>query len=213
MVGRARQNPRARDRRRAERHAVAALVCAALACFTASCETRVVRYNPPLAGLPGATSAAPVVRGPEAIAMTPTVEAQIAASRVQENPDGTKTLFSRNGLDLMYHIATTMRANDEKLFTEQVLSELTRDELLANGRDPSFAFRELQRRRRDIELMFKELPRGEFTPGVLQQVVGPRIMRVRVYGRSVEDVPVVGFDMRLEGANWKLRWIVENDGR
>lgn len=188
-------------------------VMIALIAFAAGCETKVVRYNPPLAGLPGAqTGVAPVYDSSMKAADSP-LSAQPTQKPIIENPDGTKTLISRNGRDLMYHIAWTMREDDEKTFTEQVLSEKTRDEFYERGYDPKLAFREMKRRREDLEKLFKMLPSAELSPGVQLETVGVNVMRVRLHYVDKEALPWCGFDMILEGSNWKLRWFIENDGK
>lgn len=178
-----------------------------------ACETRVVRYNPPLASLPGAQTGMPPVYDPSMKVVNSPLTAQPTANPVIENPDGTKTLISRNGRDLMLHIATCMREDDEKTFTEQVLSEMTRDEFYERGYDPKLAFREMKRRREDLEKMFKLLPAAELSPGVRMEMVGENIMRVRQHYVDRDAMPWCGFDMKLEGSNWKLRWFIENDGK
>ncbi|MBS0188855.1 MAG: hypothetical protein JSS51_12370 [Planctomycetes bacterium] len=188
-------------------------IVAALGTLLAACETHVVRYNPPLAGLPGAQTGEPPVLDSTMRVTDTTLAAQATSKPYIENADGTKTLISRNGRDLMFHIATCMREDDEKTFTEQVLSEMTRDEFYAKGYDPKLAFRELKRRREDLEKLFKILPAGELSPGARMQTVGVNIMRVQVHYVDPESLPWCGFDMKLEGTNWKLRWFVENTGQ
>ncbi|MBL8888281.1 MAG: hypothetical protein JNK16_16610 [Phycisphaerales bacterium] len=183
------------------------------AAYLGACETKVLRYNPPLAGLPGAqTGMAPVYDSSMKVSNSP-LATQATAKPVIENPDGTKTLISRNGRDLMFHIATCMREDDEKTFTEQVLSEMTRDEFYERGYDPKYAFREMKRRREDLEKMFKMLPAAELSPGVRMEMVGENVMRVRLHYVDKDTMPWCGFDMKLEGTNWKLRWFIENDGK
>lgn len=177
------------------------------------CETRYIHYNPPLANLPGAQTGIQPVYGEDLAVLDAATSKTPTSEPVIKNPDGTKTLVSRNARDLIFHIATTMREDDEKTFTEQVLSEMTRDEFYQRGHDPSWAFRELKRRRSDVEQVFKVLPQGDLTPGVRYEVVGPNIFRVRQHYLDPQEYPWVGFDMRLEGSNWKLRWFVPNDGR
>ncbi|MBX3379813.1 MAG: hypothetical protein KF805_06940 [Phycisphaeraceae bacterium] len=178
-----------------------------------ACETRVVRYNPPLAGLPGAqTGMAPVLDSTMHAQGSP-LAAEPTAKPVIENADGTKTLISRNGRDLMFHIASCMREDDEKTFVDQVLSETTRDEFYERGYDPKLAFTEMKRRREDLEKLFKMLPSAELSPGVQLETVGENVMRVRLHYVDREALPWCGFDMKLEGSNWKLRWFIENDGK
>ncbi len=179
----------------------------------AGCETRYIHYNPPLANLPGAQTGIQPVYGEDFAVLDAATSKTATSEPVIENADGTKTLVSRNARDLIFHIATTMREDDEKTFTEQVLSEMTRDEFYQRGHDPNWAFRELKRRRGDVEQVFKVLPQGDLTPGVRYEVVGPNIFRVRQHYLDPQEYPWVGFDMRLEGSNWKLRWFVPNDGQ
>lgn len=187
---------------------------AALALTTlAACETRIIRYNPPLANLPGAQTGIQPVYGEDLAVLNAPVSKDATSEPVIKNPDGTKTLVSRNARDLIFHIATTMREDDEKTFTEQVLSNATRDEFFQRGHDPAWAFRELKNRRTDVEKVFKIVPQGELTPGVRIEVVGQNVFRIRQHYLDPKEYAWVGFDMILEGSNWKLRWFVPNDGK
>ncbi|MBY0113690.1 MAG: hypothetical protein K2Y21_12785 [Phycisphaerales bacterium] len=208
-----RKTPRLTSLRGSLGSTVSTLVAGLLACSLAGCETRYVRYNPALANLPGAKTGIQPVYGDDLAVLATPMDKNATDKPVIENPDGTKTLVSRNARDLMYHIATTMREDDEKTFTEQVLSEASRDEFFQRGLDPAWAFKELKRRRADVEKVFKDLPQGDLTPGVRIEVVGQNVFRIRSHYRDVQEYPWVGFDMKLEGSNWKLRWFVPNDGK
>lgn len=207
------QTPRLMSLRGSLGSTASILVATWLSCCVAGCETRIVRYNPPLANLPGAQTGIQPVYGEDLAVLNAPLSKDATAEPVIKNPDGTKTLVSRNARDLIFHIATTMREDDERTFTEQVLSETTRDEFFQRGHDPSWAFRELKARRTDVEKVFKIVPQGELTPGVRIEVVGQNIFRIRQHYLDPKEYPWVGFDMKLEGANWKLRWFVPNDGK
>lgn len=74
---------------------ILAFLCAPVCALAlVGCETRVVRYNPILGGLPGAESGRPVVRD-FGDYRDPTIISE--DQLVQEQPDGKKTLIARTG--------------------------------------------------------------------------------------------------------------------
>lgn len=127
---------------------------------------------------------------------------------VIEHPDGSKTLQSKTGLQLMYHIQSTLMDDEKDLFVEQVLSEITRSEYRDRGLDPAEAFVRLKKHERDIAKLFSRMPLGENSPNVLMEPLGNNMFRVRVTGPAARDVRYRGFDMVLEGGNWRLRWFL-----
>jgi hypothetical protein len=52
------------------------------------------------------------------------------------------------------------------------------------------------------------MPLGENSPNVLMEPLGNNMFRVRVTGPAARDVHYRGFDMVLEGGDWKLRWFL-----
>lgn len=189
----------------------AAVCLACLACLAvASCKRRLGERarNPMFRGMDGsatASEAAPLP-GSDALASDPNLAAP-AEIRV-EVEKGKFVLTSRSARDLMRHIHATLENGERDLFTEQVLSELTREEFRARSLDPGLAFDELLRRREDITKLFNRLPMGEHSPNALLKKVDRRIYRVIVTGKAAEGLSWAGFDMALEKGQWKLRWFV-----
>jgi hypothetical protein len=187
------------------------VLLASLAVASCAREERVVNYKPFFSGLENVQTQQPAVAekrgdgsGPISVTDDPS-----KFSIVKENPDGTKTLISHSGLHLMTHIQKTLADNDQKLFTEQVLSQMTRDEFKDRGLDPAQAFTYLKPHEKDIAKMFSRMPLGEHSPNVNMETVGRNLFRVKLTGKSTEGLdPWTGFDMVLEKGNWKLRWFV-----
>jgi len=172
-------------------------------------EQKIVNYKPFMAGLEGVQTQTPAVVEQQKTPAILAAESAPADGLIQENPDGTKTVHSRSGLQLMSNIQRTLADNDAKLFAEQILSELTREEYLERGLDPTEAFKTLKPEEREIAKLFARMPLGEHSPNVTQEVIGRNIFRVRVTGQSMRGLEKwTGFDMVLENGNWRLRWFV-----
>lgn len=174
-----------------------------------ACETRrVVRWDPPLGSLPGASSGMPVVDDNRFNFADPT-QAPEGGIR-QELEDGTVRLYARSARHLMSHIYTTLANNERDLFAEQVLSEITRREFLDRGRDPREAFDMLKKHEDDILRLFDLMPMGEYTPGVIWKKIGrvgnSNIVRLGVTGPGTSEMRYTFMDMAMEHGNWRLRW-------
>lgn len=189
------------------RRAVPVWSCAVSAMvLMASCETRVTKYNPFLGGLPGAVSGREVVRDfggyrdPTAVP-----ENQI----VEKTPDGKEKLVAKTGRHLILHIYNCIEDDRKDLFVDQVLCGETKAECLARGVDPGTLYDQLCAQRLDLYDLFNLMPMGERTPGVLMVPAGRNTQRVTVSGLGTGNLRWVGFDMVMEGGNWKLRWFVE----
>lgn len=173
-------------------------------------QERIVHYKPFFAGLEGVQTGQPAVSTPRPGPAVDGGEAAITEqSLVVENPDGTKTLIARNGMQLMAHIRHLLTENDADLFASQLLSELTLEEYTQRGIDPREAFRTLKEHEKDILLLFARMPMGEHSPTVIVDQLGRNFFRVRVTGDARKGLGrYSGMDMRMEGGNWKLRWFL-----
>ncbi|MDX2132263.1 MAG: hypothetical protein SFY69_09435 [Planctomycetota bacterium] len=168
-------------------------------------ETRVIRYEPFLGGLPGAQSNTPVRRDfgdyvdPAAI---PVEQLE------REVEPGKKVLVARSARHLMIHIHNTLDRGEKELFVEQVLSGATRAECAERGVDPGDAFDYLLTRRDDIASLFNLMPDGERTPGLYLRPIGGSAYRLQIKGVGATDLYWTGFDMVMEKGNYRLRWFV-----
>lgn len=196
------------NRRRLLKATVGGAMIASCMMFAGGCatETKIVKTKPWFAGLQNAEGNTRAI-GVENEFTNSAFEAP-EDKIVIENEDKTKTLIAKNGRHLMIHIYTTLMEYDRQLFTDQVLSNMTKQEFRDRGLDPASAFDMLQKQEDDIVTLFGIMPQGERTPGYLMEPQGNGVFRVRVHGRRAEGLKVVGFDMVMEGGNWKLRWIV-----
>lgn len=169
----------------------------------ACAEETVVRSKPFFAGLQGAQGARAVG---EQRPRDPRLDAP-RETRV-ENPDGTITLRSANARHLMGHILTTLERGERELFVDQVLSQATRREYAARGRDPGEAFDTVLKNLDGVKLLFSRMPMGEFSPNVTLSKRGDRLYRVRLTRGAARGLKWEGFDMIMEGGEWRLLWFV-----
>jgi len=171
-------------------------------------EERIVNYKPFFSGLEGVQTQQPEVREGKVVSAGAVDRSELSQEIVIENEDGSVTLVSKSGSHLMRHIERTLYENEKELFVEQVLSEVTRREFEARGLDPTEAFDRLKEHERDIAELFARMPLGEHTPQVIMKSVGRNTFRVRLTGMGTEKLYWRGYDMVLEGGNWRLRWMV-----
>jgi len=185
-------------------------VCAALA-VGACVESRIVEWDPMLAGLPGSETQGPVARRtapplPESFTRAYDGLEPGDRSLVLVDDDGNRTLVIRSGRDLMHHIAWTLEEGERELFAEQVLSAMTREEFRARGLDPREAFDLLEPNQRGVRRLFARMPQAELTPGMIMKPVGGGVYRLQV--RPGPDMVFSGMDMVNEAGRWRLRWFV-----
>ncbi len=129
----------------------------------------------------------------------------------QELPDGEIVLRSRTARDLMAHIqrALTDRERDleRELFTEHLLSDMTRAEYEGRGIEPQQAYEALLARRDDVLKLFNRIgPLAENSPQVIMRSLGENVIRLQLTGLAKEELRWTFMDMIYEGGNWRLRW-------
>lgn len=170
-----------------------------------ACEEKVVQYHPFLAGLPGAETQA-VTTGPRGEYIDPTI---VPGNKIEEKKeDGSRTLVAKTGQHLMVHIFNCVARDDAHTFVDQVLSNMTRQEYYGRGQDPARAFEILKERKAEMVKLFRAMPSGESTPGVLSDGVGGGVRRFVVTGKAAQGLSWIGIDMVMEKGNWRLRWFV-----
>ncbi|MCA9297799.1 MAG: hypothetical protein KDA28_01965 [Phycisphaerales bacterium] len=165
-------------------------------------QERVVYYRPALSTLPGAVSNTPVAGElPGTVALE-----QVEAKDEIEHADGSRTLVIRSGRQLMRQIWRLLEADERDLFVKEVMSEPLREEFRLRSRDPGEAFDILRARKDDLYKLFRAMPNGEYTPGVIMQKVGDKTYRVEVSGKAASGLRWTGFDMIMERGHWRLGW-------
>jgi hypothetical protein len=164
-------------------------------------EQRLVNYRPPFTGIEGAVFQTEPTRTADEL------PAQADPTTLFiEHDDGSRTLVISTGRHLMVHIRRCLAEDQVEEFTEQVLSEVTRDEYLVRGLDPEEAFHTLKERERDVALLFSRMPMGEHSPTVLMQKIAHRTYRIKVTGHAAKGLTWTMMDMRFEDGHWRLRW-------
>ncbi len=180
-----------------------------VAAVNVSCQERIVNYKPFFSGIEGAQTQTPGVSDGSGRSALRKAGKDDDVSLVHQNKDGTVSLISKSGRQLMMHIQRTIAEDEAGQFTNQVLSEITRAEYHERGLDPVQAFEEVKKNQKEIAKLFNRMPLGEHSPNVMMDPIGRNMFRVRVTGQSKKGLEKwTGFDMVFEKGNWRLRWFV-----
>ena len=120
------------------------------------------------------------------------------------NPDQSITLISRAPRHVIFHLLQTLRAGEDDLLLEQVLSEHTRQSMAAQGRDPREAVEYLHEHQQELEAFFAVIPFGEQTPGILQQSIGRNMFRLQVDQARALGLRFDALDVIIEDRSYRL---------
>lgn len=169
-------------------------------------EERVIRREGMLMGLPGAKGAQEIL--PED-ARPRGLHQLKDENTVTEAPDGTKTLRSTNGRQLMKNVFYCLDQDDPKLFVKDVLSQSSRNSMFQRGLPPAEAYNALKPYREDLQALYDQMPQGEFTPGCIVQTIGKGALRLRIDDLLAESMRYKGFDMVWERGSYRLMWFLQ----
>ncbi len=170
---------------------------------------KIVSQSGLLVGLQGAESQIPAKRrGKAAPDVLRTPDQGI---RIENEEDGTVTLYAKSVRQLMIHITTTLDKDEKDLFVQQVLSQRTKDEFHERGLDPGLAFDELKKHERDIGRLFYFMQMGEYTPGLFLQTISRNTFRLKLPRTTHESLYWIGLDVVFEQGNYRLRWFIPNN--
>lgn len=121
-----------------------------------------------------------------------------------EDAKGNITLISRSPTHLIHHLRETLVAEETELLLEQVLSERTKQNYRARGRDPMEAVEFLARNRSHVLEFLAQLPMGERTPDVLQEPIGRNMFRYRVGSAVMLGLKFDTLDVIIEERSFRL---------
>lgn len=180
-------------------------VLAALLLGACQAEEKVVRYNPFLANVPGAeTQTRPVGQRFKNYQDPTRVEGD---RTIIENPDGSIRLVAKSVRHLMTNIQLCLEYEDDEILFEQVISEQTKQEFQARGKDPHEAVEFLKANRAEIAQMFARMPFGEQSPNIIIQQPARRTMVLELTGLAAKGMKFTELWAVMEKGNWKLLWI------
>lgn len=189
-------------------HVLTACLLAATLLGSCAEDRKVVQYHPFLANLPDAkTGLGPVgdrfggVNDPNRL--TP----EDAEKMVVTNPDGSKTLLSKSIRQLMSQVVNCLYEDELELLHDQLMSESTKEEYRARGKD-SFAFVEyLSRNREDIVELFRRMPMAENTPAVAMHQPARNTFKLQMTGIAKKGLNFTTFWVTHEQGTWKIMWM------
>ncbi|MGE0302849.1 MAG: hypothetical protein AB7Q91_09025 [Phycisphaerales bacterium] len=184
------------------------MALALLAALFTGCgqEVRVIRYDPFLAGLPGAEGGQPPV-GERPSAPKDPMDVPLD-SLVVKNPDGSVTLVAKVIRHLVGHLARVMEEGDEKLLYEGLISETTKRHFRSEGKDPRKEVLDFFiARQEDIYALLARMPAAERTPGVVLSKVGPSRFKLTITGTAARGAALTELWVVMEEGNWRVWWL------
>src|SRR5262249_22929416 len=126
---------------------------------------------------------------------------------VLENPDGSVKLIAKSIRHLMSHIALCLEYEDDQVLFEQVISDQTKQEFQAKGKDPHESVEFIKKNKDEILRLFSRMPFGEQSPNVILKQPAKRTALLEVTGLAAKDLQLTQLWAVMEKGNWKLLWI------
>jgi hypothetical protein len=205
--------PRAPTRpvRRASRRAPTRLLPLALTgALLAACEpveTEISRGRGPLEGVPGAQRGGVNIANPTQLRTVENLSLPEPEQLVVEDRFGRRTLVVREIRHVLFHLYEFVTGADENDFYEQVFADAAKRELAEMGKDPLEELRALRAQRADIITLLSRLPNAEFSPGVIMESMGPRIIRLRLAGPAARDTRYTELWVAMQRGQWRFYWV------
>lgn len=184
---------------------VAGVVMGAALLAGCQSEQRIVRYNPFLANVPGAqTQMEAVGERFENFQDPGKVEGD---KTLIENPDGTVTLIAKNVQHLMRNMQLCIEHQDDAVMLEQVISNQTKQQFQAEGRDPQEAVEYIKENWGEISKLFSRMPFGEHSANVILQQPAKRTRVLELTGLATKGMQFTELWAVMEKGNWKFLWV------
>lgn len=171
-------------------------------------ETRVIRYDPFLARLPGAEGGKP----PVGLASEPLDKLAEQSGKPEElvvkNADGSVKLVARKIRHVMVHLFNTLRDEDADLLYEQVVSSATKRHFEAEKPDArAYILSFLKEHEQDISALFARMPAAEQSPGVRLTKTDERAFKLELMGSPTRGLRFTTLWVVMEQGQWRLYWV------
>lgn len=151
--------------------------------------------------LPGAVNGSALAPAPKADGID---NNPYQSDPIQEDEDGEIAIRARNGAELIRVIIWALAEDQREVFTNQILSDITYNEFIDRGLDPSDAFDMLKQHERDIRALYARMPQAELTPGATFRKIDRNMFRVTPQAKR--DLRWTSMDMVFRRGVWTLRW-------
>lgn len=201
--------PRAHAQRtRSARRGLPVLLLALMlapACETV--ETEVYRGRGPLDGVPGAQRGGVNIANPTQLSTVENLTLPEPEQLVVEDRFGRRRLLVREIRHVQFHLYEFITGADENDFFEQVFADAAKRELAEMGKDPLEELRALRDQRADIITLLSRLPNAEFSPGVIMESMGSRVIRLRLAGPAARDTRYTELWVAMQRGEWRFFWV------
>jgi len=105
---------------------------------------------------------------------------------------------------LITNLRDTIERGEWMLIQDQILSQMTKDEMRSMLQDPLTEVRTIARNRRSILALLETMPDADETPGLFLQQIGKNVFRLTAPGNGSLGLKFTRVDMTIENNQFKL---------
>lgn len=175
-------------------------------CATGDDDTRIVRRQRTLLeGLPDATRGGERIQdnGPAGLRSN----TDIPLDQLIRKDGDKETLLAKRPRHVMLQLALRLDDGKEKLFFDQLVSDVTKQHYISQGQDPHEVIAFLQQNYDDIMRLFARMPAGELSPSILFERMSPTEHRLMLTGTAAKGMKFTELWLEQKGGNWKFVWV------
>ncbi len=200
---------------RSRKRRALALLIASCTLFVAACantpgsddRTVVRRQRSLFEGLPGATRGGEAFIGNTNSIPSLSAQGETPVADLLTSVDGKDTLISTRPRHVMVHLAMRLNDNKEQAFLDQIVSDVTKQQFVGEGKSEGDIIDFLQTNYDDIMILFGRMPAAELSPNVAFDRFNSGQYRIRITGAATKGLRFTELWLEQKSGKWKFVWV------
>lgn len=131
----------------------------------------------------------------------------VAIDSLIQKEGSTETLVSLRPRHVMIHLSLRLNEGKDDLVYDQLVSDVTKQQFISDGKDPREISRWLQENYDDMMILFARMPAAELSPGVIMEPAGRNQFRLKLTGTMGRGIRFNELWVQKVGRSWKFVWV------
>jgi len=158
-------------------------------------------------GLPGATRGGEAFAGNGDPLSSLRAQGETPIANLLSSVDGKDTLVCTRPRHVMVHLAMRLNDDKEQAFLDQIVSDVTKQQFVGEGKSEREIIDFLQSNYDDIMLLFARMPAAELSPNVAFDRFTGGQYRIRITGAATKGLRFTELWLEQKGGKWKFVWV------
>ncbi len=169
--------------------------------------TVIKRQRSMFEGLPGAKRGGEDFTSQSDPLALPTAQGDASIKDLLTTQGGKDILVCKRPRHVMVHLAMRLNDGKEQLFLDQIVSDITKQQFVGEGKTEQDIIDFLQTNYDDIMILFARMPAAELSPNVAFDRFNGGQYRIRITGAATKGLKFTELWLEQRAGAWKFVWV------